>query len=698
MNYTLSTASLFIRKILSFCVVLSIFLACSKDEGKIEYLEFSPEMIIGSDIIPVNKTAILTINLNNKLISSEQAFTLIYTPQIKTAATLKIGKDLLKDREEYKFISKTSNDVIQIEIMSTQEGYLPFELAITAGGKISKILTKTLTFVEPDKTLTFEVLEYPTPQLNKETPLNVKIGRDKYTGEFITTYNLLKGAGKLFTTIAGEKTEITPNSTITFKNNVINNLEYTPSMYGEHVLVLSINNDGDVVQKQIPLNVPVHVTALVSLEGAGTVTGGGEYPLDGEVTLTAKKNIGYTFLGFYAGEKLLSQDLTYTFTAIEDISITANFEKTLYVINTSCEPEVAGEIIIKGAVDVGKEITLTATNKKGYLFSHFDIDGSLYPANPFSFVMPDKDLSVKGIFNPVQTTILFTAGAGGTVSNPGGKYNYNETITSIAQPSANMRFIGWYKNSNLYSSSPELKVLVDLEDQIFEARFESNERQIIVVADNPTLGTVSGGGIFQYGNNVTITASPIEHHHLVGWYESGSLTTTENPYTFTVEKDRQFNARFERDIHTITTVPGKGYLITPTRTVLGGDNCIINLTIENDYKFMSFQGESYPVKEDKISFVNVSRDYTIHPIVRYNIINIWISGKENMITVHSSIPTPCNLTVSVLTQYGPVSIILPEGSVEKISDTEYIPGLADHGMYKIEYTSGTNLQGYEIRY
>jgi len=58
----------------------------------------------------------------------------------------------------------------------------------------------------------------------------------------------------------------------------------------------------------------------------GIVFGGGNYPLGDSVELTAlptKEN--YTFIGWFDGEEILSSDITYRFTALEDRTIHAEF-------------------------------------------------------------------------------------------------------------------------------------------------------------------------------------------------------------------------------------------------------------------------------------------------------------------------------------------------------------------------------------
>ena len=56
------------------------------------------------------------------------------------------------------------------------------------------------------------------------------------------------------------------------------------------------------------------------------------------------------------------------------------------------------------------------------------------------------------------------------------------------------------------------------------------------------MGTVSGGGSYEYGSSATVTATPSEGCHFVRW-NNGVET---NPYTFTVYSDVNLIANFER--------------------------------------------------------------------------------------------------------------------------------------------------------
>lgn len=67
------------------------------------------------------------------------------------------------------------------------------------------------------------------------------------------------------------------------------------------------------------------VTILVTPEGAGTVTGAGEYEDGAEVTVTAEANEGYIFLGWMEDGEFVANDYEYKFQVLEDVTLIAYY-------------------------------------------------------------------------------------------------------------------------------------------------------------------------------------------------------------------------------------------------------------------------------------------------------------------------------------------------------------------------------------
>ncbi|MBQ2173546.1 MAG: hypothetical protein II453_00250, partial [Alphaproteobacteria bacterium] len=55
---------------------------------------------------------------------------------------------------------------------------------------------------------------------------------------------------------------------------------------------------------------------------------------------------------------------------------------------------------------------------------------------------------------------------------------------------------------------------------------------------------VEGGGLYEYGEYVTLTANPNNGFHFVNWTDDGEVVCLDRIYTFMVEGDRTLTANF----------------------------------------------------------------------------------------------------------------------------------------------------------
>lgn len=137
----------------------------------------------------------------------------------------------------------------------------------------------------------------------------------------------------------------------------------------------------------------------------------------------------------------------------------------------------------------------------------------------------------------------------------------------------------------------------------------------IDVEPNPAHGgDVSGGGDYEDGASVTITASPKAGFHFLEWIENGSQVSTDASYTFTVNGNRKLTAVFE-------PVPNPTFHIelsaTQGGTVSGGGNyeegtsITICATPDEDCQFLYWTENGEQVStEDTYSFT-VAGDRTL---------------------------------------------------------------------------------------
>ncbi len=116
----------------------------------------------------------------------------------------------------------------------------------------------------------------------------------------------------------------------------------------------------------------------------------------------------------------------------------------------------------------GSDVTLTATANHGYTFSHW---AAGITANPYTFVMPDHDVTYNHIvfsLNTYTVTVLSNDTTLGTVTG-GGSYDYLDTATLTATPIGNYNFLRW---SDGVTTNPRTLIVTD--DTTLTALFQND--------------------------------------------------------------------------------------------------------------------------------------------------------------------------------------------------------------------------------
>lgn len=68
---------------------------------------------------------------------------------------------------------------------------------------------------------------------------------------------------------------------------------------------------------------------------------------------------------------------------------------------------------------------------------------------------------------------------------------------------------------------------------------------IAVSSDEPSMGTVSGGGDITRGQSVTLTATVTSGDSFAGWFEGATKLSEDNPYTFTPTRSMTIVGKFD---------------------------------------------------------------------------------------------------------------------------------------------------------
>lgn len=158
----------------------------------------------------------------------------------------------------------------------------------------------------------------------------------------------------------------------------------------------AISGDKNFVANFKPLD--YKVTATISPDNAGTVSGTGDYLYGDKVTLIATANEGYRFINWMENGETVSTSTQYSFTITGDVSLVANFVLMDYDVAISINPKNTGEVTGAGNYYHGEEVTLKATANDGYKFVSWTEGGNvLSEEDEYTFVIT-SDMNVVANF------------------------------------------------------------------------------------------------------------------------------------------------------------------------------------------------------------------------------------------------------------------------------------------------------------
>ena len=115
-------------------------------------------------------------------------------------------------------------------------------------------------------------------------------------------------------------------------------------------------------------------------------------------------------------------------------------------------------------------------------------------------------------------------------------------------------------------------------------------RQYTLTANASDGGSVSGGGTFASGTQVSLTATPSAGYSFSGW----SNGSTANPFTVTLNSNTTITANFQVIVnsYTLTVTAGEGGTVTGGGEYEEGTEVTITATAEDGYTFVNWSNGS----------------------------------------------------------------------------------------------------------
>ena len=338
------------------------------------------------------------------------------------------------------------------------------------------------------------------------------------------------------------------------------------------------------------------ITADVTPENSGTVTGAHGYNYGEECTLTATANTGYDFVKWTKDGASVATSADYTFTVTESATYVAHFKLKSYTIGVSAKPSNGGSVTGGGTYNYGESCRVHAEPTEGFAFANWTDDGDVVSEEAsYTFTVTSNRNLVANFTelqpNEYSITVSANPPEGGTVEG-GGTYQQGQECRVKAASNAGYTFVNWTENGSQVSDLAEYPFIVE-GNRILVANFEAQaptEYTINVSANPSNGGTVTGGGTYEQGQQCTVSAEANEGYTFINWTENGNVVSTQANYTFTVNADRNYVANFEVQSYTISAPanPTNGGTVTGAGTYNYGQSCSLSATANSGYTFTNW--------------------------------------------------------------------------------------------------------------
>ncbi len=194
--------------------------------------------------------------------------------------------------------------------------------------------------------------------------------------------------------------------------------------------------------------------------------------------------------------------------------------------------------------------------------------------------------------------------AGGNVTG-GGTYMHGASCTLTATANTGYTFTNWTKNDGTVVSNNATYTFNVTESGAYAANFTLNSYMVTASANPTEGGTVTGGGTYNHGQNITLTATANEGYTFTNWTVNGNVVSSaatgytfigwsdgvnDNPREITVTGPAQYTANFSQNSYliTVTANPTEGGTVSGGGTYNHGATVNLTATAATGYTFIGW--------------------------------------------------------------------------------------------------------------
>ena len=173
----------------------------------------------------------------------------------------------------------------------------------------------------------------------------------------------------------------------------------------------------------------------------------------------------------------------------------------------------------------------------------------------------------------------------------------NNTAIIQANPNPGYQFYQWNDGN---TNNPRTCFINC--DTSFVAQFIETQYTLTLLSNNINMGSVSGGGTFNYNESVQISATATPHYHFVRWSDGNQ----DNPRQYVITGNDTLTAYFDVDLHHVTVTSNNATygMVSGSGNYPYGSPCTVSAVPYSGYHFVqwsngvSYNPYSFPVQSD----------------------------------------------------------------------------------------------------
>ena len=320
------------------------------------------------------------------------------------------------------------------------------------------------------------------------------------------------------------------------------------------------------------------------------------------ITITVEPELGYLLesLTYTYGDNTIdiTEDLGFTMPAA-DVTVNATWWFVVYNIVVADGIE-HGDLSCASGSSMGQTISVDVINvEEGYhlesLTYTYD-DNTIDITEALSFEMPAADVLINATFALNTYTVEISAGEGGSAAiDPVlDVYEHGTHVTVTATPDENYQFTGW---TGFETAVTEPIYEFDVtSDMTLVANFAEAAVQYFMITTEVTpegAGTVTGGGNYEEGSTISLTAAAAQGYNFIGWLKDGVEYEGEETIEVEVTAAATYTAQFEIKTFTVTLNAGEGgsAIIDPEQDAYDyGTTVTVTAAPDEGYLFSGWTG------------------------------------------------------------------------------------------------------------